>query len=141
MSFSRIRKQLAQLEDENKKWPLYLVEIPKDKWPSGFTEIRMSVWRSREYLVQVFEPKSGGQRITVSSTVVCGRMWKDGISWDELMRLKRECGFGDRWAVEIYPADSDVVNVSNMRHLWILETVPTYAWQQKQPLTTKREGG
>ena len=91
----------------------------------------MSVWRSREYLVQVFEPKNGGQRMTVSRTSVEAGMWRDGISWDELQLLKRQCGFGDFWAVEIYPADADIVNVSNMRHLWILAFPPDFAWRKR----------
>ena len=31
---------------------------------------------------------------------------------------RRGCGARD--AVEVYPADADVVNVANMRHLWLV---------------------
>lgn len=44
----------------------------------------------------------------------------DGITWDDLQWIKRAAGYGDREAVEVYPLDDDVVNVANMRHLWIL---------------------
>jgi hypothetical protein len=33
------------------------------------------------------------------------------------------------WAVEIYPADGDVVAVANMRHLWLLPEAPAFAWR------------
>lgn len=46
--------------------------------------------------------------------------WQQDITWEELQRLKREAGYGDHDAVEIFPADADVVNVANMRHLWIV---------------------
>lgn len=52
----------------------------------------------------------------------------DGISWDELQELKRQAGFGDRWAVEVYPADESVVNVANMRHLWLMPEPLLWAW-------------
>lgn len=130
MAYSNAAKKKARLDQESSRWPDYLVEIPRESWPNGFSEIRMSVWRSSEYLVQVFERKNGGQRLTISRTSVEAGMWRDGITWDELQLLKRQCGFGDNWAVEIYPAESDLVNVSNMRHLWILDEAPDFAWRK-----------
>lgn len=56
----------------------------------------------------------------------------DGITWDELQALKRQCGFGDRFAVEVYPADLDVVNVGNLRHLWVLQGALPFAWSAGQ---------
>jgi hypothetical protein len=52
----------------------------------------------------------------------------DGIAWEDLQRLKAEIGKGDYCAVEIYPRDRDLVNVANMRHLWLLPEVPGYCW-------------
>ena len=43
---------------------------------------------------------------------------KDGISWDDLQRLKDEHLGPDALAVELYPPASRVVNEVNMRHLW-----------------------
>jgi hypothetical protein len=53
--------------------------------------------------------------------------WKDGILWDELMEVKTAVGFGERWAVEVFPPDAHLVNVANMRHLWITHR-PPFAW-------------
>ena len=56
--------------------------------------------------------------------------WKDGISWDALQEIKSAVGYGDRDAVEIFPAQKDLVNVANMRHLWIVpESIP-FAWRR-----------
>lgn len=67
--------------------------------------------------------------------------WVDGISWDDLQRLKREAGYGESDAVEVYPADSDVVNVANMRHLWILETPIRFAWRSRQSEESREARG
>lgn len=45
---------------------------------------------------------------------------KDGISWDDLQKIKNEYAGEDKVAIEIYPRESDVVNETNMRHLWVI---------------------
>lgn len=40
--------------------------------------------------------------------------------WSDLQRIKAENGYGDRTGVEVYPADSELVDVANMYHIWIL---------------------
>jgi hypothetical protein len=44
---------------------------------------------------------------------------KDGarLSWEELQDAKQVV-WGDRVAVEVYPATADVVNLRHTRHLW-----------------------
>lgn len=44
--------------------------------------------------------------------------------------MKAEIGRGDLFAVEIFPPDVDIVNIANMRHLWVVpaEMVP-FAWK------------
>lgn len=87
------------------------------------------VWRSRRFLVQIYPPKNGGQRLSVCTTEPTGHTWKDGITWDDLQRLKAECGRANTWAVEIYPADFNIVNVANMRHIWLIHEAPPFAWK------------
>ena len=90
------------------------------------------VWESRNYLAMVHsdEQKDGTfiTRISIIRTELQndGR-WKDGITWDELLRIKSEIGFGDLWAVECFPPDADVVNVANVSHLWIVPA-PNFGW-------------
>jgi hypothetical protein len=38
-------------------------------------------------------------------------------------------GFSGNWAVEVYPPEDEVVNVANMRHLWIIHK-PEYGWRR-----------
>ena len=45
----------------------------------------------------------------------------DGITWDELQEIKRDCGFGDKDAIEFYPKDIDVFNTGNVRHLFVID--------------------
>ena len=42
------------------------------------------------------------------------------LSWEDIQEGKRDLGFGDSAAVEIYPPDSEVINDANIRHLWVL---------------------
>lgn len=121
------RRHLAQ---ENRKYTQDFVAVPENLWPKKSDNVsRSRVFRSRDFLVQIcFEHKGGGQRITVNRTELDrDGNWKDGITWEELQRIKFQCGFGDAWAVEVFPCESQVVNDANMRHLWIVPR-PEFAW-------------
>lgn len=118
------------LKEENKLWPMTPVDIDESEWPRqpSHDAVRLRVLRSREFLIQVFR-ESGHIRISVNRTLMGkdGR-WKDDISWDELQLIKSWCGFSGDTAVEIFPKSSDVVNVANMRHLWILSEPLPFGW-------------
>jgi hypothetical protein len=120
------------LKKENLKWPVMLTEVDRREWPrfalaSGEMPIR--VLRSRSFLVQIYIDR-GFDRISVIRTELSpGGRFRDGITWDELMRLKDQAGYGDRWAVEIFPPQSAVINVANMRHLFVLKEPPPYGWK------------
>lgn len=48
---------------------------------------------------------------------------------DEIYRLIKNAG---GWiTVEVYPEQSNLVNVANMRHLFILPVRPEFAWSKK----------
>ena len=90
------------------------------------------VWRSRHFLVQLFN-EDGVTRITVNRThKPNGRDWAEGVSWDDLMQVKREIGRADLWAVELYPPDQHIVNLANMRHLWLLDEPPAFGWRRSK---------
>lgn len=125
------REQRRALEAENRKWPIELRRLPESEWPTAYRPRGIKeVWRSRGFLVQVFEELSGIDRLSVCRTSVVDGDWQEDIRWDELQRLKRECGRGNKDAVEIFPADADVVNVANMRHLWLTGELP-FKWKSK----------
>lgn len=106
------------------KWTM---QRPGDPYPCR-------VWLSVAFLAVVY--KQGGD--TASHRVSINRVefdtaegrWKEGITWDELQAIKAGIGFGDRCAVEIFPPDKSLVNVANMRHLWILKEPPDFMWKQ-----------
>lgn len=128
------RAQRRQLERDNAKQPDRLQEIPRAQWPANAPPTIMRVFRSRDFLVQEYAHPSAHviARLSVCRTSISGNRWKDGITWDDLQRIKNECGYGDVDAVEIYPADDDVVNVANMRHLWVLDSRIPFAWRKRK---------
>lgn len=123
-----------------KEWPLRLEPVPESEWPRRRCEVTqypIGVWRSCLYLVQVFEeppfmPGLGGielRRMTVNRvTISANGGWEQDIHWEELQRCKRETGHEDWYGIEIYPRDRDLVNVANMRHLWLLREPLAIGW-------------
>ena len=120
------------LERDCRNWPSEMIEVPRDQWPEpGLRRPPVAVWRSNKYLAQVFDEGGGVLRVSVNRTVVLpGGRWDDGLTWDELQTIKREVGFGARFAVEVYPEDAEVVNVANMRHIWCLDEAPSFGWRR-----------
>jgi hypothetical protein len=129
------RAAAAYLRQENAKWPEALKEWPRDEWPetyrNGSTIAR--IMRSRGFLVQVFhEPEPVTVRLSVLRTSIdTAGGWQQDITWEELQRIKREAGYGGHDAVEVFPPDVDVVNVANIRHLWVFDPgfLP-FAWRR-----------
>lgn len=127
MTTSRLQRRL--LEKENAKQPATLAPVPRHEWPNFGPRDLREVWRSRFFLVQVYGEPGGYERISVSRTTHNGDRWDDNITWEELMSVKRQCGRGSRDALEVYPADQDVVNVANMRHLFLPPEPVSFAWR------------
>lgn len=116
------------------------IEIPRAQWPQDIPTTqgsdRISVWQSRDFLVQLFSEADFVLRLTINRTkLLPNGSFADAITWDELMAIKRDCGFPDKWAVEVFPDDRQIVNVGNMRHLWLLPSRPSFAW------CDRRKGG
>jgi len=115
-----------------------MVPLPKLLWPKSenLKDPPIEVWLSDFAMAQIYAPQEGGQRITVNRLQVervrdNGEViFKGGISWDRLQAIKHQIGFGDRWAVELYPPEDQVINVANMRHLF-LTTTPDFGWKLK----------
>lgn len=128
--YSRTERRL--LKKENEKWPLKLMEVPELEWRTCACDTKQfKVWRSRDFLVQAFNEPNGVIRLSVNKTIMLssGR-WDDGLSWDELQKIKQQAGYGDRFAIEIYPEDSNIINVANMRHLWLLPEPLNVGWKK-----------
>jgi len=117
------------LRTENKKWGDNLQSVPREKWPEPIPgRPLINVYRSNRYLVQEYtEP--GGTRLSICRTALLPTGdWDDGLTWDELMEIKRQAGYPHRWAYECYPPESQIVNIANMRHLFIPDDIPDFGW-------------
>ncbi len=95
----------------------------------------LGVWISKKFLVQIYQEPNRIVRLSVNKTSLQGTGFrKEGnmawaeISWEELQEIKNEVGYGHLCATEIYPPESKVINVANMRHLWVLPEEPSYMW-------------
>ena len=103
-------------------------EIPKSQWPARHPDHIVKMFVTDKFGIQVYND-AGQIRLTIHSLKRDGKGWKDGITWDELQHCKRLVGYADKWAVEIYPPDQSIVNVANMRHLWLVDQ-PEFAWKK-----------
>lgn len=120
-------------------WPKRLTEIPRDEWPVGVVGAGRpprTAYRSQEFIALVYDETFDEQsytRISVCRTKMQpDGNYEDQITWEELMRVKDECGYGDEWATEVYPPNNELVNVANMRHLWIKPwSAPAYGWRKR----------
>lgn len=125
------REQRRQLARDSMKYSYVLSKMhPMEYQHISTNPMPIEVWRSRRFLVQVFAVRPTITRLSINRIEIEAESnrWEQGISWEELQRIKREVGFGEYDAVEIFPADKDIVNVANMRHLWVLQESLDYKW-------------
>ncbi len=125
---------LRAMRKESLRWPETLAKVPIGQWPPDpFSSgtVRVDLLRSRTFIVQVFVEK-GFTRLSVNRADWDERQnrFREDITWDDLQRIKREAGYGDMCAVELFPPDDEVVNVANMRHLWLVPS-PIFMWRDK----------
>lgn len=121
----------------------HMEEVPREDWPiMAQLEVEaLRVWRSADYLAVLYKQLiDGNLRLSVNSTrrTACrkrynkgGVDWKDGITWDEMQRIKNETLGEDVWCVEVYPAQEKLVDVANVRHLWVLDGPPATRFPEK----------
>lgn len=92
----------------------------------------IKAYMSKEFLVQLYQEKNKPLRITINKTTVTSTgNWEDNITWDEIQKIKNEIGFENKDCVEIYPAEKNIVNVANMRHIWVMEDLLDFSWKNK----------
>jgi hypothetical protein len=136
MALNRQQRRALQVEQhtfiKEQKLPNRLTLLPANEKRQGPNDPVM-VWQSSKYLVQIYEEYTSDypelKRLSICRVRLGkGGRWQDGLSWDELQTIKRDVGYGDWWACEIYPRDKDVVNVANMRHLWVMPEPLPMGW-------------
>jgi len=129
---SDLKLMRRQLEKENAKRPVNLTPVAKVLWPTdGSDNTRIGAMVSQKYMVQIFDEQNGVIRISCNRTSMDQfGQWEENLSWDELMEIKRQAGYGDQYAVEVLPGDADIVNVANMRHIWVMPH-PIVGWRKQ----------
>lgn len=90
---------------------------------SPFGEPARKAWFSEDFIAGLFGDE-GAVRLSVSRNRTEAEQIAFPMSWEELMQVKHDCGFGDIDAVEVYPRDEDVFNTGNVRHLFLVEELP-----------------
>jgi hypothetical protein len=121
------------MESCSEKLSSKFAPVPQELWPT-LKNAPLAIWENRFFLVQFYDAGGGYHRISVTKRQLgYGRTFDDGITWDELMSIKECVGLGQRFAVEVYPEDINVVNVANMRHLWVFPSGQrlNFAWTEK----------
>lgn len=77
--------------------------------------IRVEVWGNDFYQVTARIQRDGFTHLS------CKREDRYSIhDWRQLQQIKNEICGEERWGVEVYPAESMVVDTSNEYHLWVL---------------------
>lgn len=122
------RKRLAKM---NAKRPKKLTLVDPAFWPAdaGYQDNRKEVWVSNKYLVQVFIEDNDIIRVSINRTTKNSEgEWEDNLTWDEIQQIKTDIGAADLYAIEVYPRGRDVVNIANMRHIWLLPEPLNIGW-------------
>lgn len=130
------RSERRALAAQHRGLPEQLVEVPTHLWPAstvGMDRPPERVWRSRSFLVQQYVVTGSPTRLSINRLrMLANGRWADAITWDEIQSLKAQAGYADRWAVEIFPAARDLVDVANVRHVWLLDEPPAFAWRRNE---------
>jgi hypothetical protein len=129
MNRQQLREAKKHLIRENAKQTDVLSDVDRSLWPTVRT-MPIRVMRSKKFMVQIFH-ETAAIRLSVNRTMIDDSgNWLCDITWDELQEIKRQAGYGDAVAVEIFPKDSDIVNVANMRHLWVIPYELDFGWKK-----------
>lgn len=130
-------EQIEAWGQSNDQYPKHLVPVARESWPdtSQFGGLAIGAFRSRDFVVVVWAEPNGFTRLSVNRTDWDGGAgrFRDNISWDDLQRLKSEAGFGDVPAVELFPPDQHVINTANLRHLFLMPSLPPFMWLANSP--------
>ncbi len=116
----------AFLKKENASHSAHFCKMPGEHPDVNY----LGAVRNNKFLVQMFK-EGENVRLSINRTELNkdATSWKDGITWDEIYNIKNKLGYADYCAIEIYPPVKDLVNVANIRHIFILKTAPDFMWK------------
>jgi hypothetical protein len=117
------KERRAYIREYARQCRKYPAHMKAEALPEDMIGAVLGAWRSDRFYAVAY-PSSYPIvlcRLTVNRVEVNERgSWLSGISWDDLYRIKNECGYGDYDAVEVFPKEANLINVANMRHLWVM---------------------
>lgn len=128
------KSKWRQRNQKNPPWtPFVQVDANRDYGGMLFEKVLVN----SRYTVLVRGIGNGMEHLSIK------RNDKDWMhDWRELQRVKNEVVGPEREAVEIYPAESRLVDTSNQYHLWVLpEGATTGFGFQERALVEGHEGG
>lgn len=96
------------------EWIECLSDIPKASLPEGI----VVAWKNNVFTVQMYLYEDAAVSGVFTVFGIRRHDKSPTISWDDLMRIKNEIAGVDRWAMEMYPPQDQLVDVANMRWLW-----------------------
>jgi hypothetical protein len=85
---------------------------------SPLGELAAATWMSDDFVAGMFKQGSLWRLSIARAGAGAAPM-----SWEDLMKVKRDCGFGEQDALEVYPSDEDIFNTGNIRHLYFVGPV------------------
>ena len=115
--------------------PDTLKEVPRSQWPYENKDC-LHVYKNANTVIQVLDNKApatantpweGTLLVSIKHTRAKNpKQYAKGshdieITWDDLYAVKKHL-WPNQIALEIHPPTADLVNVANMRWLWILPT-------------------
>lgn len=119
------------LAKSNKRYSREFVEIEFGDELKNMKNAPIRAFQNNRFLVQLFN-ENGFLRLSINRTMQDRKgEWLDKITWDELQNIKDSVGFADYDAIEVYPKKKDIVNVHNLRHLWISYKPLDFVWRSK----------
>lgn len=107
-------------------------QLPKARWPTERQPGNLkAVWISKDYLVQIYEETENVIRLSINCVKLKGSKWVDSITWDTMQAIKDAVGFENFWAVEVFPMQQELLNLANIRYLFVSPKKPRYAWSKR----------
>jgi len=110
-----------------------LTEIPRWKFPPDQSPLPDKAWESHHFMVMLYPEPSQYAETSLRLSVVLKTQYTskgadEHIRWDELQALKKSAGYGNWFAVEVYPKETDIIRDRNMRHLWLFSEQLKIGW-------------
>ncbi len=132
-----LKKNQKMIRAQNAMYGKSFAEIPREEWPVHvIPDNIIRLYRSRDFMVQVYLVPGHENLIRLSihrTEADSTGNFKDGITWDQLQKIKNEIGYADNCAVEIFPPADDLVYDSNIRHLWVFKNSEALTFMWRNP--------